>query len=65
MASFLFGDQSGHRVQHRVEMLAAAEVTGRGSPVLRVADAVLDADPLCGVGLAFGLVRGGEGGRDR
>jgi hypothetical protein len=30
-----------------------------------VADAVLDADPLRGVGLAFGLVDGGEGGRDR
>ena len=25
-------------------------------------DAVLDADPLDGVGLAFGLVRGGEAG---
>jgi hypothetical protein len=30
-----------------------------------VADAVLNADPLRGVGLVFGLVRGGEGGGDR
>jgi hypothetical protein len=46
-------------------MLAPAEVTGQGPSVLQVADAVLDADPLGGVDLAFGLVGGGEGGQDR
>jgi hypothetical protein len=42
-------------------MLAPAEVTGQGPSVLQVADAVLDADPLGGVDLAFGLVGGGVG----
>ena len=46
-------------------MLASDEVTPQGSPVLQVADAVLDVNSLSGVGLAFGLVGGGEGGRDR
>jgi hypothetical protein len=48
--SFLAGDQSGDRGQDRVEVLASAEVTGPSPPVLRVADAVLDADPLRRVG---------------
>jgi hypothetical protein len=63
--SFLAGDQSGDRTQDRVEVLASAEVTRQGPPVLQVADAVLDADPLRRMGPAFGLVGGGEGGRDR
>jgi hypothetical protein len=46
-------------------MLASAEVTGQGSPVLQVADAVLDADSPRRMGPAFGLVRRGEGGWDR
>jgi hypothetical protein len=46
-------------------MLASAEVTREGSPGLRVADAVLDADPLRRMSPAIDLVRGGEGGRDR
>ena len=62
--SFLAGDQSGDRTQHGVEVVVSAEVTGQGAPVLQVADAVLDADSLRRVGLAFGLVRRGEGGRD-
>jgi hypothetical protein len=64
-SSFLAGDQSSDRAQHGVEILASAEVPRQRSPVLQVADAVLDADLLCGVGLAFGLVGGGEGGHDR
>jgi hypothetical protein len=44
--SFLAGAQSGDRGQHRVEVLPSAEVPGQGPPGLRVADAVLDADPL-------------------
>ncbi len=63
--SFLTGDQSGDGAQHGVEMVASAEVSGQGPPVLQVADAVLHADPLRRMGPAFGLVRGGEGGRDR
>jgi hypothetical protein len=42
--SFLAGDQSGDRTQDGVEVLASAEVTREGPPVLQVADAVLDAD---------------------
>jgi hypothetical protein len=44
--SFLSGDQSGDRTQNGAEVFASAEVTREGSPVLQVADAVLDADPL-------------------
>src|SRR5215218_9888785 len=55
--SFLTGDQSGDRGKDRVQVLASAEVARQGPPVLQVADAVLDTDPLPGVGLAFGLVR--------
>jgi hypothetical protein len=44
--SFLDGDQSGDRGQHRLQVLSSAEVTREGSPVLQVAEAVLDADPL-------------------
>ena len=62
--SFLAGDQSGDGTQHRVEVLASAEVPGQGPPVLQVADAVLHADSLRRVSSAFGLVRRGEGGRD-
>jgi len=62
--SFLAGDQSGNRAQDGVEVLASAERTGQGSQVGQVADAVLDADSPRGVSLAFGLVDGGEGGRD-
>jgi hypothetical protein len=46
-------------------MFASAEVTGQGPPVLRVADAVLRADSLRRVSPAFGLVRRGDGGKDR
>ena len=46
-------------------MLASAEVTRPGPPVLQVADAVLDADPLRRVSPAFGLVCRGDGGEDR
>ena len=60
---FLAGDQSGDRAQDGVEVLASAEVSGQGSPVLQVADAVLDANPLRGVGPTFGLVRRGDGGK--
>jgi hypothetical protein len=42
--SFLAGDQSGDRGQDGIEVLASAEASGEGSPVLQVADAVLDAD---------------------
>ena len=59
--SFLAGDQSGHDAQHGVEMPALAEVARQGPPVGQLAGAVLDADPLGRVDLAFGLVRGGEG----
>jgi hypothetical protein len=61
----LAGDQYGQGAQHGVEVVASAEVTGQGPPVLQVADAVLDADPLGRVSPAFGLVCRGEGGRDR
>jgi hypothetical protein len=44
--SFLTGDESGDRGQDGVEMLASAAVAREGPAVLRVADAVLDADPL-------------------
>jgi hypothetical protein len=46
-------------------VLASAAVTREGPPVAQVADAVLDPNPLRRVGTAFGLVDGGEGGRDR
>jgi hypothetical protein len=42
--SLLAGDQSGDRTQDGVEVVASAEVTREGAPVLQVADAVLDAD---------------------
>jgi hypothetical protein len=60
----LAGDQSGDRAQDHVEVLASAEVTRHGPPVLQVADAVLDTDALRGMGLAFGLVGSGDGGQD-
>ena len=63
--SSLAGDRSGDGAQDGVEVVASAEVSGPGPPVGQVAVAVLHADPLDGVGLACGLVRGGEGGRDR
>jgi hypothetical protein len=63
--SFLAGDQSGDGAQHRVEVLASAEVPGQGSPILQVADAVLHADPLRRMSPALGLVRRGNGGEDR
>jgi hypothetical protein len=49
--------------QDRVQVLASAEVSGQGPPVLQVADAVLDADPLRRMGPAFGLLRRDESGR--
>jgi hypothetical protein len=58
-------DQSGDRAQDAVEVFASAEVTRQGPLALQVADAVLHADPLGRVSPAFGLVRSGEGGRDR
>ena len=63
--AFLAGDQSGDRGQHRLQVFSSAEVSGQGSPVLQVADAVLHADPPCRMGLAFGLVDGGESGQAR
>src|SRR3712207_4034158 len=63
--SFLAGDQPGGGAQHGVGVVASAEVPGQGPPVLQVADAVLDADPLGRVSSAFGLVCRGEGGWDR
>ncbi len=63
--SFLAGGQSGDRAQHRLEVLSSAEVTGQSAPVLQVADAVLDANPLRGVGPTFGLVGRDDGGEDR
>jgi hypothetical protein len=60
--SFLAGDQAGDCGQDRVEVLASAEVSGQGSSVLQVADAVLDADSLRRVSSAFALVCRGEGG---
>jgi hypothetical protein len=60
--SFLAGDRSGDRGQDGVQVLASAQVTGQSAPVLQVADAVLDANPLRGVGPTFGLVRRGEAG---
>ena len=62
---FLAGDQSGDGAQDGIEVVASAEVAGRGPPVGQVAGAMLYADPLRRMGLAFGLVDGGEGGRDR
>ena len=63
---FVLGeDQSGDRGQDRVQVLASAEVPRQSPPVGQVADAVLHADPLRRMGLAFGLVDRGEGGRDR
>jgi hypothetical protein len=44
--SFLAGDQPGDRGQDRVQVLASAKVTGQGSLVLQVADAVLHGDAL-------------------
>jgi hypothetical protein len=35
----------------------------QGPPILQVADAVLDADPLAGVGPAFDPVRRGDRGK--
>src|SRR3712207_4783314 len=61
----LAGDQSGDRGEHRLQVLASAEVPGQGSPVLQVADAVLHADPLRRMSPAFGLVRRGNGEEDR
>ena len=63
--SFLAGDQSCDRAQHRVEVIPSAEVTRQGPPVLQVADAVLDTDPLRRVSPAFRLVRRGDRGQDR
>ncbi len=63
--SFVAGDQSGDRGQDRVEVLASAEVTGQGPPVLELADAVLHAGPFGRVRLAFGRVCRGEGGWGR
>ncbi|WP_436499871.1 hypothetical protein [Actinokineospora sp. HUAS TT18] len=40
------GEQSGHGSDGVVEGCSADEVTGQGSPVLQVGDAVFDADPL-------------------
>ena len=60
--SLLAGEQSGDRTQHRVEVLPAAEVPRQGPPVLQVADAVLDADPLSRVSPTFAPVRRGESG---
>jgi hypothetical protein len=61
----LSGDQSGDRGQHRVQVLASAEVPRQGAPVLQVADAVLHADPRRRMSPAFGFVRRGDGGEDR
>ena len=61
--SFLAGDQSGDRTQHRVEVLPAAEVPRQGPPVLQVADAVLDADPPRRMSPAISFVRRGDGER--
>ena len=63
--SFLAGDQCGDRGQHRAQVFASAEMARQGPPVLQVADAVLDADPLGRVSPAFGLVCPGDGGEDR
>ena len=65
MGLFLAGDQSGDGGQDRVQVLASAQVPSQRPPALQVAEAVLDADQLGGVGPAFGLVGGGEGGEDR
>jgi hypothetical protein len=62
--SFLAGYQSGDRTQDGVEVFASAEVTREGSPVLQVADAVLDPDALGRVSPAFRLVCRGDGGED-
>jgi hypothetical protein len=40
------GQQSGDGLDGAAHVLAAAEVAGRGPPVLQVSDAVLDPDPL-------------------
>ncbi|HST97667.1 MAG TPA: hypothetical protein VLJ85_08460, partial [Geodermatophilus sp.] len=61
----LAGDQSGDRGEDRVEMLPSAEVARQGPPVLQVADAVLDADPLRRMGprsasCAAGMVEAGK-----
>ena len=63
--SFLAGDQSGDCGQDRVEVVSSAEVASQGPPVLQMADAVPDANPLHRMGSAFGLVRRGEGEQNR
>ena len=44
--------QALDRGQDRVQVFASTEVARQGPPVLQVADAVLDADPLRRMGLA-------------
>jgi len=61
--SFLAADQSGDRWQDCVQVLASAEVSGQSSPVLQVADSVLDVDALGRMSSAFGLARRGHGGK--
>ena len=63
--SFLAGDQSVDRAQHRVQVLPSAEVTRQRPPVPQGVDATLHTDPLGRVGPTFGLVRRDEGGHDR
>src|SRR3712207_8238768 len=63
--STLFPYTTLFRSQHRVQVLASAEVSRQGPPILQVADAVLHADQLRGVSPAFGLVRRGDGRKDR
>src|SRR3712207_8182023 len=50
----------GDGAQHGVKVVASTEVTGQAPPVLQVADAVLDADPLGRVSSTSGLARRGD-----
>jgi hypothetical protein len=50
VGSFLTGDQSGDRAEHRVQVLASAEMMRQDPPVLQVAMAVCRsaASAMCG-----------------
>jgi hypothetical protein len=52
----LVGQQAGDGLDGVAHVLAAAEVSGQGPPVLQVGNAVLDPDTARGVCLALSLV---------
>ncbi len=52
----LVGEEPGDGSDDVAHMLASAVVSGEGSPVLQMADAVLDPDAPRGVGLALAFM---------